>query len=53
MTKIKIAVAILALVAATVAPSFRLIRAENLLGWSAQPVVSYACDPANTSGCGG
>lgn len=53
MTKIKIAVAIFALIAATIAPSFRLTRTNNAFGWAMQPVTSYACDPASSSGCGG
>jgi hypothetical protein len=53
MLKLKIAVAVIALVVATLAPSLRLIPADSLLGWSLQPVTTYACDPGSPGGCGG
>ena len=53
MTKIKIVLVIVAFLVATFALSLRLARAENVFGWLVQPAAVYACDPANTSGCGG
>lgn len=53
MTKLKVALLIAVLIAATLLPSLRLRPAESLLGWSAQPVVTYACDPGGGGTCGG
>lgn len=53
MLKFKTAVAIVALVVATLAPSLRFVPADSLFGGSLQPVATYACDPSSTSGCGG
>ncbi len=53
MLKFKIAVAIVALVVATLAPSLRFVPADSLLGWSLQPAATYACDPGSPGGCGG
>lgn len=50
MSKIKLAVLALALLAAGLGPSLRLTRGEA--GWALRPAVTHACT-IGSSGCGG
>ncbi len=52
MLQLKLALAALALVAALFAPSLRFTH-SGAAGWSAQPAITYACDPLSGGGCGG
>lgn len=52
MLKLKLALAALAMVAALLAPSLRFTH-NGAAGWSAQPAVTFACDPHSGGGCGG
>lgn len=50
MSKIKLAVLALAVLAASLGPSLRLTRSE--VGWVVRPAVTHACT-IGSSGCGG
>jgi len=52
VTRLKVALATVALIATLALPGLRFVRSASWLGWAAQPAVTYAC-PGSSSSCGG